>query len=622
MKFVYPGGLWAFASVLAVIAVCLIRRKYDEKAISSVYLWKLAERFSKRNTPAQRLKRALLLALQLLSVALACLLVAQPLIRMPGADVHYVAILDGSASMGIGDGDGVTRFHRAVDALERDIGALPWGSSVSIVLAGDQAQILAQRLPWNQAESVLEGAKWGYGSGALEDALVLCQDLAEGDDAVCLYTDRAYAPSSNIQVRSVSAPQEWNLSVLSLTEGDSANAFTAQVVSGGKDAVVSFELLVDGVPQDSAMMDIRVDGEEQGDLNVMCPKDQVVTLSLTARQVSDAAHVCLAAHVEDGLAEDNEYQLICATQGAVRVLLVSPTPFFLSSALSAFPQVDLETAASPDEIEAQGYDLYVYEGCLPENLPQDGALWLIDPPAAAAAALTGATLGEELRGVGISPVESQEPRVLALQRDLSLQAAAVARFREVTWTGGLTPVLACGEMPVLLAGSAPSGCALILVPFDLQDSNLPLLADFIILIRNLLEDSVPPMLDTQDVSCGEPLQPQTLPLCQKLYVQLPDLSIRTLEAGAAFTPEIPGSYTLMQELPGGREKIWEVYAHIPRDEGLVNQPQEGGELFIVRDAGMGREAPQAQFYNPLSLLAGMVLVLLIVEWGMYHREKY
>ncbi len=620
MKFVYPAGLWALAGVLVVAGVYLFRRKYEEKPVSSVYLWKLAQNFSKRNSPIQRLKRALVAALQLLSVAAACLMIAQPLIPVPGAQVHYAAIVDASASMQIADGQGVSRFQRALAALEQDVARLPWGSSVSVVVAGDQAQILADHLPKSQVGAALDQARCGLGQGRLEEALALCRDLVRGEDQACLYTDRDYAQTVNIQARNMSGQQEWNLSVLSLEAADASQGFTAQVVSGGKDAVVSFDLFVDGVLQPASMMDIYAGGEKLADLTVHCPKDQVVTLSLTARQVSGYAQVRLVANVEDGLAADNQYQLFSAPEGTVSTLLVSQTPFFLSSALSAFPQVDLQTAASPQDIQAEGYDLYIFEGCLPESLPQDGALWLINPPATVEE--IGLVLGEALRGVSMVPVEGGGERAAALQRDLSLDRAAVARFREVVQSGGLTPVLACGQLPVLLAGNAPSGCALIAVPFDLQDSSLPLLADFVILVRNLLQDGVPPMLDVQDVTCGQALYPQTLPLCQKLYVQLPDLSIRVLEPGAALLPETAGAYTLMQELPGGREKILEIYAHIPREEGLVNQAEAAGTLLIPRDTGMVQQTPQVQFYNLTPLLAGLLLLLLIVEWGMYHREKY
>ena len=396
MKFVYPAGLWALAGVLVVAGVYLFRRKYEEKPVSSVYLWKLAQNFSKRNSPIQRLKRALVAALQLLSVAAACLMIAQPLIPVPGAQVHYAAIVDASASMQIADGQGVSRFQRALAALEQDVARLPWGSSVSVVVAGDQAQILADHLPKSQVGAALDQARCGLGQGSLEEALALCRDLVRGEDQACLYTDRDYAQTVNIQARNMSGQQEWNLSVLSLEAADASQGFTAQVVSGGKDAVVSFDLFVDGVLQPASMMDIYAGGEKLADLTVHCPKDQVVTLSLTARQVSGYAQVRLVANVEDGLAADNQYQLFSAPEGTVSTLLVSQTPFFLSSALSAFPQVDLQTAASPQDIQAEGYDLYIFEGCLPESLPQDGALWLINPPATVEE--IGLVLGEALRG--------------------------------------------------------------------------------------------------------------------------------------------------------------------------------------------------------------------------------
>lgn len=614
MKFVYPAGLWALVGVLVVIGVSLLRRKYDEKTVSSTYLWKLAERFSRRNAPAQRLKRALLFALQLLCLVFACLMIARPLLRMPGADVHYVAVIDGSGSMQMAGAQGETRFERALALLERDMQRLPWGSSVSVVVAGDRVQTIAQRLPRDEAKSALSQAHGGYGAGTVEKALELCG----GSDVVCLYTDRDYAQTVHVQVQNVCEAGEWNVSVRSLTQAGAANAFTAEVISGGKDAVVAFELVVDGVPLEPAMMDIEVNGEKQGDLNVHCPKDEKVTLKLTARSVYDYAHVRLEAHVNDGLAEDNAYELIVKPEGTTRVLLVSQKPFFLSGALSAFSEVDLQTVETPEA--AEGYDLYVFEGCLPEALPEDGAIWLIDPPADVDVA--GLELGEELRGVALTPAQSAQARVAALQQDLSLQAAAVVRFREVRSPGSLTPVLLCGKLPALLAGNTQSGCAFIVMPFDLQDSNLPLLPDFIVLMRNLLRDSVPPMLDAQDVVCGETLELRTLPLCEKLYVQLPDLSLRVLEPDEGFTPERPGSYTLMQELPQGREKMLEIFAHMPADEGLVNAPQETETLVVARDTAMREDAPQAQDYDPLCLLAGMVLLLLIVEWGVYHREKY
>ncbi|MDO4548147.1 MAG: VWA domain-containing protein, partial [Clostridia bacterium] len=128
MKFVYPVALWSLLSLAILIMVHFTRRRRNEATISSIYLWRLSESFMKKSAPVRKLKKAVLFSLQILSVLLACLLIAQPLILFPGADVNYVAVLDGSASMRIANAMGETRFSRAKDAIIDDISRLAWGS--------------------------------------------------------------------------------------------------------------------------------------------------------------------------------------------------------------------------------------------------------------------------------------------------------------------------------------------------------------------------------------------------------------------------------------------------------------------------------------------------------------
>ena len=95
MSFVYPAGLWALLGVLALLAAHFIRRRYAQRTVPSAYLWRLSERFLMRMEPARRARRAILLALQVLCVALCALLIAQPLVVMPGAQTAYVAVRAG-----------------------------------------------------------------------------------------------------------------------------------------------------------------------------------------------------------------------------------------------------------------------------------------------------------------------------------------------------------------------------------------------------------------------------------------------------------------------------------------------------------------------------------------------
>ena len=78
-------------------------------------LWRDLIRDRTANAPWQRLRRNLLLLLQLLILALLVLALARPTLPLEGQiDGNLIVLLDTSASMGATDGaDGATRFQAA-----------------------------------------------------------------------------------------------------------------------------------------------------------------------------------------------------------------------------------------------------------------------------------------------------------------------------------------------------------------------------------------------------------------------------------------------------------------------------------------------------------------------------
>lgn len=629
MSLTYPAGLFSLLGLVVLALIWLIRKKYDSAVISSTYLWQLSQRFSRRSKTAQQLKRVMLFALQAACVLLCALLIMQPLIPLPGADVHAVAVLDASGSMRIADGNGVTRFARAKEALHKDIEALPWGSTVSIIAAGDDAVSAADEMSADEALAALETMLCGWGEADIPGALSLVNAMAhEGMvSRVSLYTDKTFEQAENVALVNVCADNEQNVSVSLLSEESSIHGtvFTAQVVSSGRDANVSFALHLDGSQIDKSKLELRVNGDLREDGVALCPADEPVSVSLLARQVYDYANVRFSVLAQDGMPDDQEIRMYQQEEKTVRVLLMGEKTYFLDRALCVFPRMDVEKADAVRE-GAQGYDLYVYDGCMPEKTPQDGAVWLINPPRSPRSA--GVVFGDALRGAAMSPVRApQDAAVTALTRDLALKGAAVVRLREVTETGRFVPAIATGNCPLLLAGRTDGGFAQLIMPFDLQDSNLPLLADYVILMRNMLDYSVPPLLTDRTFECGTVIYPRMHVRCEKLFLQSPDMSIRSLtreETEAGVRLSAPGGYTLLQELPDGKEQILNFFVHVPRGESLTRSPQEKAISVAVSEAGAAAHTRSAadQVFNPKQILAALALVLLIVEWVVYQREKY
>ncbi|MBQ7826507.1 MAG: VWA domain-containing protein, partial [Clostridia bacterium] len=163
MSFVYPAGLWALLGLAFLIIFCLTRRRSEVMTVSSTYLWRLSDQHRRNNRYLRRVKRILFFLLQFAALLFTALLVAQPVVMMPGSGVDVAVILDASGSMNMEDARGETRFARAAAAVERDMERLPWGASVTVVLAGDEAAIAADHVRAGaELRAALEGMTCGW----------------------------------------------------------------------------------------------------------------------------------------------------------------------------------------------------------------------------------------------------------------------------------------------------------------------------------------------------------------------------------------------------------------------------------------------------------------------------
>ena len=102
MSFQNPAGLWLLLLIPLLIIIYIIRSRYENRAVSSTYIWQLSDRFLKKRLPLQRLTRMLLFLLQLLLIALFALAAAKPTVK-DGIGRDFIVILDCSAEMQVRD---------------------------------------------------------------------------------------------------------------------------------------------------------------------------------------------------------------------------------------------------------------------------------------------------------------------------------------------------------------------------------------------------------------------------------------------------------------------------------------------------------------------------------------
>jgi len=140
---------WPTALVVAAIAIPLLLLLYflklrrQERKVSSTLLWKKAIHDLQVNAPFQKLRKNLLLFLQLLILAAVLFGIANPVanfMRRPQRNI--VLLLDRSGSMKAEEADGRMRLEHAKEAAADFVSGLPGESRAMVISFADRANVV------------------------------------------------------------------------------------------------------------------------------------------------------------------------------------------------------------------------------------------------------------------------------------------------------------------------------------------------------------------------------------------------------------------------------------------------------------------------------------------------
>jgi hypothetical protein len=142
MQFASLSGLWFSLSIPFIALLYLLKRRYIDTEVSSHMLWRRILREQEANQPWQRLRRQLLLLLQLTAAALFVLALMQPLFRgQQTAKSHIFFVIDASASMQTLTDHG-TRLEQAKQSILTYARDKAQNRSYSLLVMKDQPELL------------------------------------------------------------------------------------------------------------------------------------------------------------------------------------------------------------------------------------------------------------------------------------------------------------------------------------------------------------------------------------------------------------------------------------------------------------------------------------------------
>jgi hypothetical protein len=339
----------------------------------------------------------------------------------------------------------------------------------------------------------------------------------------------------------------------------------------------------------------------------------------------DTALVTATLGAPDLLPLDNTAWAVRATAATTNTLLVSSGNSFLEKALTLLPGVRLFKTAPAEYAPSGGYALTVFDGYLPATLPP-GNLLLINPPNSPLVPISGTVAAP-----AIGLVEQNDPLLRYVDWS-QVHIGQAAQVLPPPWARTL--VRSTGGAPLLLVGEW-EGHRIAVLPFDLHQTDLPLLITFPIQMANLVEWLQP----TGTVETPARLGPGTAialhprPDAAQVVVTSPGGHSTTLPAAGtipfADTAEL-GLYTVEQRVapppaaatpPAGGAPPPVAYFAVnlfsPVESALAPQPTLAVAGQAPAAPATGAERPQEVW--PWLLVAG--LLLLTLEWWIYNRGR-
>src|SRR5690242_8539225 len=134
MQFLTPAGFWLAALAIPIILLYMLKLRRKQVQVSSTFLWEQLLREQQANAPWQKIKRNLLLILQLIVLAALVAAVARPAIPVATiASGSVIVLLDVSASMNATDVE-PNRFEFARRTIDSLIDGLGPASSMTLIL--------------------------------------------------------------------------------------------------------------------------------------------------------------------------------------------------------------------------------------------------------------------------------------------------------------------------------------------------------------------------------------------------------------------------------------------------------------------------------------------------------
>lgn len=613
MQLLVPGGLALLLLAVPILLLYMLKLRRKPAQVSSILLWQQILRDRQANTPWQKLKRNLLLFLQLFILAALTMAFARPAVSTPAvASGAVIVLLDGSASMHATD-VAPNRFEAARRAVGTLIENLPGDSRLTLILVRNTPQTLIAaendkallRQALASARPTPTGADW-------QSAFALAAAAARNaSEPVIVIVSDGGLPANGLpalpgEVRYVPvgvAQDNLAISALALRGGQ----LFAEVSNYSSTSHTVLLSISEITAQETALRYARQLEIPPGEQRNITLENIVSSGGIYQAQITSPQ----GTTSPDALQLDDTAFAIDRETATRRVLLVSKGNLYLEQLLAALPGIRPFRALS-DELPAERFDLYLFDGIYPAQLPS-GALLFVNPPP------------NPLFAPG-SPFQPAEMRLREhpLTRYVDWRNVHILQANAATLPTWAETLIEADGRPLVFAGET-EGRRIAALMFDLRQSDLPLQVAYPILFSNLINYLVPPASfdASQSLRPGESLTLVPPPGTQQVVISSPSGQLHPLLANNAtltFTATEETGYYAVNFVAQDTNRVEYFAVNLFDPDESDIRPRSS--LQIGQTVIQPSAAQRTGLRELWPWLVGLALLVLLLEWMVYHRREH
>lgn len=641
MSLLIPLGLLGLLGLGILILIYILKPNYQQKMISSTYVWKLSMKYRKKRIPISRLRNFLILLCQILIICCAAMILAQPVIVTSSSQTtdEKIIVIDASAGM-MAESGGQTRFERAVDGAQQEANEIfAKGGYVTVIWAGPTASSVIQRADksaQNTFKSLMDSLECSYGGADIDGAMEIAEQLLESnpDAEVVLYTGTEYAnQGKNVTVKYLRQEGDWNAAILNATAElvDNVYVFTIDVACYGADEPVEVicELTkVNGTADTAYLQTVTVDTQLDETISVVYSVNGGIDTNSTVYAPLgysiysfEEMYIRIETSERDALAGDNEYYIYGAKRPEIKILYytTSENPFY-SMALKTLeqnkdlaPYWDISVKEVKKGVpETEGYDFYLYESTMPETLPKDGVVLMANPTSAADAGFTlGKVTSVKYEGDGAELAPGIEHD---LTKYIDVSLIRVTQYTQVDESSldGYDVLAYYQGYPVFFVKNE-ADAKVGVITFGTAYSTFNIGFIFPMIIREYYGYYFTPTFETNHYDVYHTVN--FTPRGTELEVSYRDeVVLRGDDGEDTLYFSAPGTYTVTQKLISGVYQTEKIYVTIPADQSNVVRKEDSLTYPHVE------KVDKFTFDDLLVYFAAAIVALLFLEWLLQTRE--